>query len=359
MALTLFEAVIWSLVVVLAIIITILVFYLKILRRNIRVTEKRTIKYRKTIEELLIQYLYAEVEGKKFSKEQKKIIAKFKKGLTSKTKRKIITETFLQLDEQVAGHMIEQMNILYKHIGLLNFAIRKLRSKKWHIVAIGIKDLRQFKVKRARKSIAKLINHDREEVRREAHLYFLELFGFEGLGFLDDLKVPLSEWDQVLLLGEVENLENHQINDLGTWLHSDNDYVILFVLNIVKMFNKLENKDYLLELLHHKNKEVRLKTIEVITHFEITEAKEILINKFHEITLKEKIAFFVLLEKIADVNDSSFLINHINDDNFEIKHKALQILQNVNVNLYRKLEKTSEDEAYNKIIKFLDFNYGV
>ena len=360
MEFTLFEAVIWAFIVVLSIFIVILVFYLKILRNNIRITVKKNEKYRHTIEGLLIEFLYSESEDGKYSSKQKKIIEKFKKGLISKRRRKIITETFLQLDQQVSGQMIKQMNNLYKEIGLISFAMNKLRSRKWHVVAIGIKDLRQFKIRRVKGAIAKLINHEREEVRREAQLYFLELFGYEGLDFLTDLKVPLSDWDQILFLGEVSNLENHEIEDVTRWLDSENDYVIIFVLQIVQMFNRLETKDYLLKLLNHDNQEVRLKCLEVITHFEISEAKEILLDKYDEITLKERIAFFEFLEKTATSEESVFLLNHVNDDNFEIKFKALQVLQKVNSEMYSKLEKKSEeDEEYNRIVEFLDVSYGV
>lgn len=355
----LIEAVIWSLIVVLIFIIAILVLYLKILRRNIRIVERRNTQYRKMIEELLVEFLYAEPsEDNKFTENQQRIIKKFKKGLVSKRKRKIITETFLQLDQQVSGQMIVVMNRLYKEIGLLNFALRKLRSRKWYIVGIGIKDLRQFKVRRAKHAVAKLVNHHREEVRREAHLYFLELFGYEGLQFLNDLKVPLSDWDQVLLLGEVENLENHEIKDVSKWLTSKNDYVILFVLNIVKVFNRLETKNELLNLLQHKNEEVRIKTIEVLTHFEVVEAKEILKNNYEKLSIKEKIVFYQLFEKTATAEDDLFLVEQITENDFELKYKALKILSEVNINLYNKLEKESEDESYNKIIQFLDYSYG-
>lgn len=360
MEFTLFEAVIWAFIVVLSIIIIILVFYLKILRNNIRITVRKNEKYKKTIEGLLIEFLYAEEEDGKYSSKQKKIIAKFKKGLISRRKRKIITETFLQLDQQVSGQMIKQMNNLYKEIGLISFAIKKLRSKKWHIVAIGIKDLRQFKIRRVKGAISKFINHEREEVRREAQLYFLDLFGYKGLDFLTDLKVPLSDWDQILFLEEVSNLENHEIEDVTKWLDSENDYVIIFVLQIVQMFNRLETKEYLLKLLNHNNKEVRLKCLEVITHFEISDAKPILLDNYEQITLKERIAFFEYLEKTATAEESVFLLNHVNDENFEIKFKALQVLQKVNPEMYSKLEKNSEDdEEYNRIVEFLDVSYGV
>lgn len=352
------ENVIWTLVIILAFIIMLLVVYLKILRNNIRVTENRKIKYTNIIEQMLIEFLYSEEEGVALSKNQKRIIRNFKKGLPSKFKRKIIISTFAKLSQEISGNMIDIMHKLHDEIGLLKYAYKKLKSKKWNIIAIGIRDIREFKVEKAQNHITKFINHPREEVRREAHLYFLELFGYEGMSFLDDLKLPLSEWDQLQLLGEVKNIENHEILELEKWLKSENDYVVIFILKVVKFFNRLETKDVILEKLEHKNIDVRLIALDVLTHFEIAETKEILIPKFDVISTKEQIAFFKLLEKTATIEDSVFVIDHISNENFEIKYKALSILKNVDVNLYDKLEKTSEDENYNKIINFLDVSYG-
>ncbi|MDD7914484.1 HEAT repeat domain-containing protein [Polaribacter ponticola] len=354
------ESVIWTLVVILSIVILILIFYLKALRSNIRLTEVRKIKYRNNVEQLLIEFLYSEdVEGEKFSDNQKKIIKKFKKGVPSKNKRQIISNTFFELSREISGNMILTMHKLYEELGLLNFAIKKLRSKKWNIIAIGIKDLRQFKIKRTQNLITKFINHKREEVRREAHLYFLELFGYEGLSFLDNLKAPLSEWDQIQLLREIEKFENHEIIDVTKWLRSENKYVIILILNVVKFFNRLETKEILLELINHSSFEVRIKAIDILTHFEVAEAKEILKNKILELSLKEQIALFELLEKTATIADSVFVLDYISSNNFELKHKALKILKTVDKGLYDKLEKTSNDESYNKIINFLDFSYGI
>lgn len=352
------ESVIWTLVVVLLVVLVILIIYLKILRNSIRFNEAASIKYTNTIEALLVEYLYLEEQEGDFTKDQKIIIKKFKKGIPNRRKRKIITNTFLKLSMQISGNMIQIMHKLYEEIGLLNFDIKKLRSKRWNIIALGIRDLRQFEVKKVEHLIKKFVNHDREEVRREAHLYFLELFEFKGLNFLDNLKLPLSEWDQIQLLGEIEKFENQHILDVSKWLKSENDYVIIFILNIVKQFNKLETKDILLDLLHHTNIEIRLKTIEIVTYFEIPEAKEILKNKFLTLTLKEKTALFTLLEKVATKEDSLFVMNHINDNNYEIKYKALTTLKKFDKKLYDKLEKKSEDDSYNEIIHFLDISYG-
>jgi hypothetical protein len=353
------ENVIWTLVVILVIIIVILVAYLKILRTNIRLIEVKKIEYTALSEKLLIEFLYAEEEDVYLSKTQKKVLKTFKKGLSNKRKRVIMTATFFELRQEVSGKMVRTMHKLYEEVGLLNYAVKKLRSKKWHIIALGIRDLRQFKVQKVEGLITKFINHDRDEVRREAHLYFLELFEFEGLNFLDDLKVPLSEWDQIQLLGEIQKFDDSKIKDISKWLESENEYVVMFILSLVKIYNLLETKDILLTLLEHPVIAVRLRTIDVLAHFEVVEAKEILKKKFLTLEKKEKLGFFKLLEKTATIEDSTFAMRFVNDEIFEIRYKALRILRKVDANLYNRLEKTSEDEAYNKIIKFIDYSYGV
>lgn len=359
MVIPLVESVIWTIVVILVIIIMILIVYLKVLRNNIRVTERKNKSYTKTVEENLINFLYSEQESILLSSTQKKIIKKFKRGVSSQRKRKIISDTFFILSQEISGNMILTMHKLFEEIGLLKYTIKKIKSKKWNIIAIGIRDARRFEIEKVKDMIIGYINHPREEVRREAHLYFLELFGYEGLGFLDDLKVPLSDWDQIQLLGEIQKIENHLILDVTKWLKSDNDYVIIFILNIVKMFNRLETKSILLTLLHHTNSVVRLKTIEILTHFEVFEAKYILKSKFSELSIREKIATFNLLDRIGNTEDSTFVVSYIEQDNFEIKQKALSVLKKIDKPFYDKLEKVSEDEDYNRIINFLEHSYAV
>lgn len=354
----LIENLIWTLVVVLIVAVIVLIIYLKILRRNIRVVESRSQKYTNYIEGLLIEYLHLDQSSENFLKTQKKIISEFKKGVKNRRKRRIITNTFLKLSQQVSGNVIDIMHNLYEEIGLIYFAKQKIKSKKWNIIALGIRDLRQFEVKKFAPIIKKFVNHKKEEVRREAHLYFLELFEFEGLQFLDTLELPLSEWDQIELLIEIEKFDNQHLLDVKKWLKSENDYVILFILNIVKIFNRLETKELLLALLHHENLDIRLKTIEVVTYFEITEAKEILIEKFESLTIEEKKALFEFLEKVATKKDSLFVLEHIKDLDFEIKSKALTILKKHDAELYNKLDKSSEDASYNRIIEYLDYSYG-
>lgn len=355
------ESIIWAFIIVLTIIVLMLIIYLKILRRDIRVRDRKIIKYREFVEKNLVAFLYAEGPDKVFSVSQKEILKEFKKGINSKRKRRIMISTFLKLEQEISGNMNETLYKLFDKVGLIKYALRKLRSKKWNVVALAIKDLRNFRVSKVQLAIKGLINHPREEIRREAHMYFVELFGYEGLRFLDDLERPLSEWDQILLLGIIEENGKNNINhkDLTKWLNSKNDYVVLFILNIVKALNRLETKELLLELLNHENEEVRLKVISVLTHFEVHEAKSILTNKIHILSLKETQFFFEYLTKVATQEDVPFVLSYTNNPNFDIKLKALQILQKVDYEQYNNLEKESENDDYNRIVEYLDASYGI
>jgi hypothetical protein len=135
--------------------------------------------------------------------------------------------------------------------------------------------------------------------------------------------------------------------------------VVLFILSLVRIYNLLETKDILLALLEHTNIEIRLKTIRVLAYFEVVKAKEILKTKFLELSTPEKLAFLNLLEKTAVQQDATFVMRYMDDEIFEIKYKAIRILKNIDINLYNRLEKTSEDESYNRIIHFLDYSYGI
>ncbi|ARV16753.1 HEAT repeat domain-containing protein [Polaribacter sp. SA4-12] len=349
------ENIIWSIVIILVGIIFLLIIFLKIVRTKIRSTNKSNHEYSVKTEQVLIEYLYAKNEGDNSVKIEKDTI---KRDLLSKSRRRIVTSIFLKVRQEVSGGLVANMVDLYEEIGLLYFAKKKLKSKKWNVIALGIRDLRLFRVEEIQDLISIFINHSKEEVRREAHLYFIEVFQFKGLSFLDDLKAPLSEWDQIMLLEHLKNFDDQEIPDVTKWLSSKNEYTVLFTLNIVQFFNRLETTDALLDLLHHPKERIRVRAIELLSHFENFEAKEILKEDCANLSNKERKAFFGLLKKTASKNDTTFVLGYIKDEVFEVKHMALQILNSINEEAYRLLETESDDEDYNKIMNFINCSHG-
>ncbi|TRX22117.1 HEAT repeat domain-containing protein [Flavobacterium franklandianum] len=321
---------IWGLSCLFFIIIAILTFYLKYLRNHLRVNEKIETKYQEIYESYLVTYLYAGNDEEAFSSEQQIIIEKLKKYAADPFKRKIIVSTLLKLRNEISGEMGESIDKLFIKLGLLRYSLAKLRSKKWDVIAIGIRELTQFKIKAVHKIIMNNINHPKREVRKEMQFYLVHLYAFEGLEFLNVLETPLSEWDQIQLLEVLQLNNNTQIADIKPWLKSSNDSVVIFALKIAKVYNQFEAKEVLIELLNHKCEDVRINAISALSHLNIIEAKNILKNNFNDRGHEEQIGFLKMMENVYEASDKTFLMEHINHKSTEIKLLVIEVLKNIN-----------------------------
>ncbi|GGK50386.1 MULTISPECIES: HEAT repeat domain-containing protein [Flavobacteriaceae] len=347
---------VWYVSFLLFIFILGLIFYLKILRNNLRENEKKRIKYQKIYEENLINYLYAGdgIEG--ISPEQRVFINNMKKDISNTFNRNVLISVMTKLVNDISGEIAQAIHKFYFETGLIDYSLLKLKARKWEIKAAGIHELTQFEVKQAYNEIEKLIKHPHKEVRNQAQLYLVNLFQFKGLKFLNDLTYQLSEWDQIQLLEILQKFDNQEITDITLWLKSNNLSVVKFALKLAKVYNQFESKETLLELLKHNNKEIRVETIKVLGYFYDTDSKEYLKSNFHDITEGEQIAFFKLLENIADQTDQHFIIVNISHPNFEIKLMALKILKNINQPKFNTLKLAENDIDVERIVEFIKNN---
>jgi hypothetical protein len=316
------------------VIIAILIIYLKYLRNQLRVNKKIESKYQENYESYLVTYLYAGNDNEAFSSEQQLIINELKDCVVDPFKRKIIISTLLKLRNEISGEMGESIDKLFIKLGLLRYSLVKLRNKKWDVIAIGIRELTQFKIRGVHKIIMNNINHPKREVRKEMQLYMVHLYGFKGLEFLNVLETSLSEWEQIQLLEVLQLNNDTQIADIKPWLKSSNDSVVIFTLKLAKVYNQFEAKEELIELLDHKSENVRINVIYALSHLNVIEAKTILKNHFNERNSEEQIAFLKMMENVYENSDKPFLLEHIHHENFEIKLLVMGILKNINFEEY-------------------------
>lgn len=333
-----------------------LIFYLKYLRGHLRENEKIVAKYQNEYEQYLVTYLYTGNEEEEISSDQQLIINKLKKCIAEPFKRKIVISTLLKLKNEISGEMAESIQKLYFQTGLIDYTLPKLRSKKWYSLAKGIRELRQFQVKEAHDEVIIYINHPKREVRKEMQLYMVNLFYFEGLDFLNILETPLSEWDQIQLLEVLQRFDNQKIPDIKPWLKSSNDSVVVFALKLAKIYNQFEAKDELINMLEHKNKDIRIDVIFVLSHLIVLEAKEVLKNNFDMRSQEEQIAFFKMMENLYENSDEPFLLEHIHNENFEIKLSALKILKVINSDKFNNIKLESLEPEFLRIVNFIENN---
>jgi hypothetical protein len=339
----------------LALIILIILISLKLLRQSLRAKEVELEKFKKDYESKLVEYLYSGNEdGEEISDTQLSIIEKLKTCIQKRSKRKLITSLLYDLMNQVSGEMSKSIKTLYFKSGLISFALSKLKSKRWDVLAKGIVELRRFRVEEVHADISKFINHPRSEVRNEAKLYMVNLFLFDGLSFLDNLEIPLSEWSQIQLLETLHRFDNQQICDIKPWLKSSNNSVVMFALKLAQVYNQFEVKDVLMELLSHNDKKIRVKTIEVLSQLYGFEAKEMLKTNFNNLSLEEQISFFGLLEKLAATEDEPFIEKHLFHKNFEVQLLALKILKSINIDRFMGLRKLPINEMDSSMLKLIN-----
>lgn len=341
----------WVISVVLFTLIVLLTIYLKFVRTLLRRKEVDTLKFRTEYEALLIEYIYSGDEEGIISDTQKRIIEELKAHVSTRSKRKAIISVLYKLMNEVSGEVTDVIKILYKNTGLINYAFERMNSKKWHIIAKGIGEFTRFKIEEAHDEVIQYVNHPREEVCKETQLYLVNMFRFEGLSFLDNLKTPLSEWHQVQLLEVLQKFDDQQICDIKPWLQSNNDTVVLFALKLAQIYNQFEVKNVLMELLSHQNKDVRIYVIEVLTHLYGIEAKDKLKSNFKDLSIEEQISFFGLLEKLVMPDDEPFVEKHLFHKNFEIQLLAIKILKSINIDKYEQLTSLPSHEKSTAMLK--------
>lgn len=314
--------------------ISILTIYLKYLRSRLRLNQKLEAKYKESYESSLITFIYSGEEDGVLSLEQKAIIEDLKSGVSNSFKRKILTKTLIKLRNEISGEVAESIDKLYVELGLLPYTLSKLRNRKWDVVAKAIKELTQFQVKEIHDIIMNSINHPKKEVRKEMQLYLVQLFTFKGLDFLNVLETSLSEWDQIQLLEILQRSEDQNITDIKPWLKSTNDSVVTFALKLAKIYNQYEVKDEIIELLNHKMEEIRVNAIESLSQLNVFEAKKILKSNFNKTSIDEQIAIVKMIDNTYESTDKSFLLEHRNHENKEIKILILEIMKNMNFEDY-------------------------
>jgi hypothetical protein len=347
---------VWFMIGVFLLSILILIIYLKYLRTHLRSNEKIRETYQMKYELHLITYLYSGNEEETISPEQQTIIDELKKDLSDSFKRSIVVATLLKLKNEISGELDESIQKLYYQTGLINFSISKLRSRKWYVVAKGVRELTQFHIKEVHDEVITLINHPKNEVRKEMQLYLVNLFSFKGLDFLDVLQTPLSEWDQIQLLEVLQRFDDQQVFDIKPWLKSSNDSVVTFALKLADIYIQFQAKEDLIELLDHKSEKIRIELINVLGNLNIIEAKTILKNHFIERSQQEQIAFFKMMEKMPESDDESFLLEYIHHENFEIKLSALKILKMINSNTFNIQKHKGTEPDFVRIVEFLEHN---
>lgn len=289
-------------------------------------------------------------------------------GIGHKANREVFINELLSLHNNLYGEAATRLRDLYYNLELYRDSIRKVKNGKWNVKAKGFKELAQMDVKDANRDIADYVNSRNQILRMEAQLALVKLNEEEPLGFLDDLKFELTEWEQVNILN---TLSYHQINidSFEPWMSSENDSVVIFATKLAGLYKHIHSWPMILELLEHENPKVRHVAIKTLEMFEVAENsgpfKEIFKleqpleekedEAFYNLNMdRNRLAAIEALEAVATPDDIPFLEQILKTEKeFNILKKAVSILNGIKPRGPEALDQVFEraDPELRKIIE--------
>jgi hypothetical protein len=279
------------------------------------------------------------------------------------TGRSFVLNELVNARKNFTADAAENTKFLYEQLGLKTYSLKKLRSSKWHVKARGIQELYLMGQSDVLKSIYKNTNARHEFVRMEAQTGIIHMIGFEGLRFLDLVSYPLTEWQQIKLL---EQLNYSKMNvtlspAIPRWLNSPNDTVVVFALKLAEEYQQIALHDTILLCLHHPDEAVRRQAILTLVAIANEKTPLLLTEHFYKESLANRLVILDGLQKIATEQQAPFLIGLLEDENDLIKLKAAKTLAlNTDGGLTLLEEKSRQTpEPYREIFLHIKSEYAL
>ena len=250
--------------------------------------------------------------------------------IKTKFNREVLSEILLDLQKDVAGEARHNLYDLYKGLGLHYDAYAKLRSWRWEIVSQGILELTQMRVEESYMFIRRFINHRKGVVRKQAQIATVSLKN-EGIGyFLDTCRYGISEWQQLKLLDVLRHLEEFTPPRFKIWLTSKNKDVVLFALRLIRYYNQNDANLAIIQLLKHRNNQIKAEAILCLKEFGVTESIDTLKSVFRKSDVEEKIAILDAIAEMGTDKDIEFLKKvEYTDENFTVRSKAISAINTI------------------------------
>ncbi len=244
--------------------------------------------------------------------------------------RKVLAEILLDLQKDVSGDARRRLLDIYKDMGLHLDAFKKLKSWRWEVISKGILELTQMQVEEAYGFIKKFINDKRSVIRKQAQIATVTL-RHEGIAyFLDTTKYRISEWQQLKLLDVIRHSEGYKPPKFKAWLTSKNTDVVLFSLRLIKYYNQNDANTSIIQLVKHKNDQIKTEAINCIKEFCFFEALDTLKAVFWKCSVDVKLLVLDAIAHLGKEEDIFFLqVVESKDVNFTVKSKALSAINTI------------------------------
>ncbi|CAN5678088.1 hypothetical protein BH11BAC1_BH11BAC1_11000 [soil metagenome] len=206
-----------------------------------------------------------------------------KKDLKDKHRRSILLEELIHLHENFTGETAVRLELIYRKLEFHQDSLSKLKSRKWYLVAKGLRELALMNIKEATTPILQFIKSKNEILRMEARIALVKLSKTDPLFFLEKESEALSAWDMANLHAMLVKIPEGNIPAFNTWLNSPNKSVVLFCISMIGAFKQNSAVPILLKLLERDDDSFKQAVMKALREMNALQAEEKLISMYaHE-----------------------------------------------------------------------------
>jgi hypothetical protein len=240
--------------------------------------------------------------------------------------RQVMITELINGKKGLSGTAATNLVLLYRQLGLERDSLDKLASRKWHLQAQGIQELAVMEQRSYVTRLYRFTNAHNEVVRREAQAAIVQLYGFEGLRFLEIIDTPLSEWQQIQLLRLLQHATGMPQGNILRWLDSANETVRIFTLKLVAEQHLQELAPKLRECLQDSCQEVRLQAVRCMRELGATDSCPNLVTAYPAETPAVQLAILHTLGHIGTEAEVEFVGTQLSAPDNSIKLEAARAL---------------------------------
>lgn len=222
----------------------------------------------------LLEYLYGDSEKSRQQME--------------KINTRILVKEMIGLRQQIIGQKSKQLQVLFYEMDLDKFVIKKIKTSRWFNKIVYIDIAQWMRVNEALDIIRPYQYVDNPYLRNAAQVACVNLDTGNSFAFLNILEFPLPVWHQITLHKTMVRNSIPQ-PDFYSFLNSENDSVVIFALNMIRLFSQKGAEERIIHLIAHPDAVVRRHALRVVRDLKIYNAIETIKERFHRETLRNQI----------------------------------------------------------------------
>jgi len=271
-----------------------------------------------------------------------------KKDLRDKYRRSVLLEELIHLHENFTGETATRLELIYRKLEFHKDSRAKLKSRRWYLVAKGLRELALMNIREATEPMLVYINSKNELLRMEARISLVKLNEKDPLFFLSKETESLTAWDMANLHAMLAKIPEENIPFFSTWLNSPNKSVVLFCISMIGAFKQTDSIPVLLRMLDLQDESIRQSSIRSLREMNAMEAEDKLIAMYPLETHAVQNEILKSLEAIASEKSISLFDHILRQPVPDLQHalhsvKALATLGDIGRNTLQKLAETKNE----------------